>query len=143
APPPRSRNGVPGDSDESYRARIAQFGGCYPGDNVPDPALIARAARITERFLGGNYAILDGIERSKYRYPSEWILKAVRRIAIKNKTIRNWQYIERGLAAWLDAGQTDPGPEDSVDDDLRPLPPHVAPRVAPETVPQYTDEERI
>jgi hypothetical protein len=81
--------------------------------------LLARATKIAERFLGGNYSILDNIERRKFQFPSAWILKAVKRTVLKCPGARNWGYIGEILVGWLQSGAPIPGDEDKYDDDMK------------------------
>jgi hypothetical protein len=141
APPQRTPGTVPPESDSEYRARNDRFGGCFPGDETPDPALLARAARITERFLGGNYSILDGIERCKFQFPSAWILKAVKRTVVKRPGARNWAYPGEILAGWHQSGASIPGEEDKYDDDMKLI--KFKPAEELPAAPVLSDEERI
>ena len=69
-----------------------------------------------------NDSFLQGIYRCRFQFPTDWIMKALKRTALHKPRCNNFGYVHSILVGWTRGGGTDEGPEDRFDDELNPIP---------------------
>jgi hypothetical protein len=100
------------------------YGGCLPGKNEPDQAVLKQALAFCEEWFPARDDFPRGLMLCRRQYPTAWLFKVLRRIVAKGNHERcSWRLAAHILDEWLSVGSPDAGPEDALDERMNKIPP--------------------